>query len=98
MEKQSYFFIGSECQLGDLKLEKFGTEVKLDAAAALNALEGGAQLCPQKDFNFTEQEVSLYPYPAFRASAPEAFQVKFRAAQAAVAAHLEELKKGQPNG
>jgi hypothetical protein len=97
MEKQSYFFIGSECQLGDLKLEKFGTEVKLDAAAALNALEGGAQLCPQKDFNFTEQEVSLYPYPAFRASAPEVFQVKFRAAMAAVVAHLEELKKGQSN-
>ena len=97
MEKQLYHFIGSECQLGDLKLEKFGTEVKLDTAAALNALEGGAQLCPQKDFNFTEQEVSLYPYPAFRASAPEAFQVKFRAALAAVVAHLEELRKGQPN-
>jgi hypothetical protein len=92
MEKVLYHYIGSESQIGDLKLEKFGTEVSLTPAEALNAIEGGAQLCPHGAFTFTEQEVSLYPYPAFRASAPEAFHVKHRAALVAVAEHLAELR------
>ena len=93
MDKQLYYFVGSESQIGDLKLEKFGHQVSLDADAALNALDGGAQLCPAKDFNFTEQEVKDYPYPAFRACAPDEFQVKYRAALVAVHAHLEELRQ-----
>ena len=92
METQVYCFVGSECQIGDRKLEKFGTEISLDAAAARNALEGGAQLCPKASFDFTEQEVSLYPFPAHRANAPEAFTMKHREALRAVAAHLAELK------
>jgi hypothetical protein len=92
MEKQLYCFLGSESQIGELKLEKFGTEVALDPEAALNALEGGAQLVPKEEFSFTEQEVSLYPYPAFRDEAPEAFKAKYRATFGLVAAHLEKLR------
>lgn len=87
-----YFFIGTECQVGDVSLEQFGTEIFLDREAALNALDGGAQLCPEDQFSFTQQEVTDYPYPAFQDSAPEAFHVKLHAARMAVAAHLEALK------
>lgn len=92
MDKTLYYYIGSESQIGDVKLEKLGSPLKLDPVSALNAIEGGAQLVPEKDWTFTEQEVSLYPFPAFRAEAPEAFQVKYRAALVAVAAHLDELR------
>lgn len=95
MDNKTYRFLGAECQIGDTKLERFGTELKLDDAAAYNALDGGAQLCPDADFDFTEQEVSLYPFPAFRADAPEAFWVKYRAALRAVAAHREVLHEQQ---
>lgn len=93
MDKQLYFFVGTETDLGGLKLERLGQQVTLDRDAALNALEGGAQLVPQKDFTFTQQELTDYPFPAFRATAPEDFQVKLRAALLAVASHLEELKQ-----
>lgn len=84
--------MGSECEIGNRKLEKFGSEIKLTDAEALNALEGGAALCPDKDFRFTAEEIKKYPYAKFRDRAPDEFKERFKVAAIAIHAHLEALK------
>ena len=97
VEKSQYMFIGSASEVGDRKFETFGTEVALTVDEAFSAIDGGAQFLPKDQFNFTEQEVSLYPFPAFRAEAPEAFKSKHTAALVAVAAHLAVLREQVTN-
>lgn len=97
--KKIYCFLGADSQVGETSLEKFGQEISLSDAEAINALEGGVQLLPKQDFSerFTEQEISIYPFPLFRAEAPEAFTLKYRAALVAVPANLDALRKAVVN-
>lgn len=92
MEKQEYRFFGSECQIGSTKLEQLGATINLDPAEALNALRGGAQLCPQSKFPFSDEETKLYPFPAFRAAAPDEFKAKYHTASLVLSEHLQELQ------
>lgn len=92
METQLYYFIGAESEIGTRKLEKYGSEIKLTDAEALNALDGGVQLLPAKDWHFTKEEVKQYPFPKFRERAPAEFKARHIAALKNAARHLRTLK------
>lgn len=102
METQTYCFFGSECEIGRRTpgerqpplrhLEKFGTQVKLTDGEALNALEGGAALCPVADFHFTPEEIKGYLYPKMRMNAPKDFKERVKAATVATAALRRKLQ------
>ena len=83
-----YRFVGMECQIGEnIKLERFGQQVRLSDEVAKIAVLGGAGILPEAIFDglgFTEQEVSLYAWPGQRMGAPEVVVQKIRAAHAAL--------------
>ena len=92
-----FVFVGARTELPNLKLERFGQAVELPEAAAENIIAGGGALLPKDDFDalgFTEQEVSLYAYPAPRAQAPQVFHVKYSEAIARFAELHETIKSG----
>lgn len=91
-----YHFVGSECELGTTKLNRLGQQVTLADDAAKTAVLGNAQILPDAKFEaigFTEQELSLYPFPGQQAQAPDAFKAKLKAAWIAVAEYKTELEK-----
>jgi hypothetical protein len=90
-----YHFVGSECELGGTKLNRLGQQVTLADDVAKHAVLGGSQLLPADRFEqvgFTEQELSLYPYPGQQTTAPEVFKTKLKAAWVAVAEYKNELE------
>ena len=102
--KSTYYFIGTSCDIGapvqrgklyspGMHFEKFGAKAMFTEAEALNVLAGGGAFVPEKDFDFTDEEIKKYPYPKFREKAPDEFKAKHATALAAISAHLEELQK-----
>src|ERR1035441_2436286 len=86
----AYRFVGSYCEIGGVRLERFGQAVDLSDEVAETAVKGGAAIIPECDFQklgFTEQEVSLYAYPGQREGAPEVVMSKIKASWVAFHAH-----------
>ena len=92
METSLYRFVGAVSEIGRKTLERLGTKISLSDAEALNAIDGGCQLCPAADFPFSDEECKKYSTSKFRDRAPEEFKARLKQAYLAVAAHLEVLK------
>ena len=78
--KQKYRFVGTTTEIGEHRLTKFGQEIEL-----VDPLD--APLVTEANFKsagFTEQEISIYAYPAQRIDAPEAFTKKLKAVQSLI--------------
>ena len=89
-----YRNVGDYSEVFGHKLNRFGQPVELTDGQADEAIEGGAELLSDADFDecgFTADELKRYPNPLKRMKAPEEFIEKYRAARAKVAAHREEL-------
>lgn len=48
--KETYRFVGSICNIGNVELRTFGQSIELTAEDAATAIKGGAAILPEDDF------------------------------------------------
>lgn len=87
--KHKFRFVGSETEMGDVRLEKLGDLVELTETEAdlLVYRSGGAPLITDEQFasaGFTADEMKQYAFWGQRADAPAEFHRKLAAARAFV--------------
>ena len=66
MARQLFRFVGSECEIGGVRLDRFGQRVELDLDFAPVAIRGGAALLTQEQFHslgFSEEDLKVWGSP-----------------------------------
>lgn len=91
---QKYRFVGTEFTIGNRKFTRLGDLVEMTPEQRRDAGPRAPLVHDAlfQQIGFTEQELSLYAYPAQRVDSPAAFQAKLREAWAAVGREPKETK------
>lgn len=66
MAKQLFRFVGSECEIGQVRLDRFGQRVELESDFVSIAISGGAALLTQEQFHslgFSEDDLKIWGSP-----------------------------------
>lgn len=94
---KSYRFVGTQADIGGVRLSRFGQKIDLPAADAKH--ERGPAVIPAERFDeigFTEEELAKYALSGPRSEAPKSFQDKLRAALEARHEYVHETRKVTP--
>lgn len=92
-------YLGTQTELGRVVLDSLGQKIRLEDAAAIDAMKGGCVIIPEAEYQklgITPDEATRYRYPGARGSAPAEVKAKLAKGIAVYDRILNDAAMGFP--